>query len=139
MSSKFSLVLVSTAALMLGACAHHRDVRPSADGVHRVVVSTDDQDEGAREAIKQANHFCKERGLQAAFVNEESKYKGDMSESSYKNAKKATTAAKVLGGTAYVLGGSNESAIGGVVGLGGVVGDSVLGKGYSVEMKFKCM
>ncbi|MNL09184.1 hypothetical protein D3C87_1299340 [compost metagenome] len=139
MSSKFSLVLVSAAALMLGACAHHRDVRPSADGIHRVVISTDDQDQGAREAIEQANHFCKERGLQAAFVNEESKYKGDISESSYKTAKKATTAAKILGGTTYVMGGAKESSIGGLVGLGGVVGDGVLGKGYSVEMKFKCM
>lgn len=139
MSSKNSLFLVSAIALMLGACAHHRDVRPGVDGVHRVVISTDDQDQGSREAIEQANHFCKERGLQAAFVNEESKYKGDISEDNYKTAKKATTAAKVLGGTTYVLGGQKESSIGGIVGLGGVVGDSVLGKGYSVEMKFKCM
>ena len=48
--------------LLLSACAHHRDVRPSADGIHKVVVRAEDTDEGSRDAIKQANHFCEERG-----------------------------------------------------------------------------
>ena len=133
------LFCLSVAALTTAGCAHHRDVRAGADGIHRVVISTDDADEGSRQAISQANHFCEQRGLSPAFVNEEAKYKGDMEESTYKNAKKATTAAKILGGTTYALGGKRESSLGGLVGLGGVVGDGVLGKGYSVEMKFKCM
>ena len=141
MSFKSGLLLCASVAAIFTAvgCAHHRDVRAGADGIHRVVIATDDADQGSREAIKQATHFCEQRKLSPAFVNEESKYKGDMDESSYKNAKKATTVAKVLGGTTYALGGARESSLGGLVGLGGVVGDSVLGKGYSVEMKFKCM
>lgn len=140
MSLKTShIIFTSSLILILGACAHHRDVRPGAQGIHRVVVSTDDSDAGSREAIAQANHFCKERGLTPAFVEEAANYKGDMDEKDYKNAKKATTAAKALGGAAYVFGGEKESSLGGIVGLGGAVGDSVLGKGYSVEMKFKCL
>lgn len=133
------LGLVSLVSLFVGACAHHRDVRAGADGTHRVVINTDDKDEGAREAIRQANHFCNQRNLAAAFVEEGSTYQGDMDEQNYKNAKKASQVAKVLGGTTYVFGGKKESSVGGVVGLGGAVADTVLGKGYAVEMKFKCM
>lgn len=128
----FSLIFIS-------ACAHHPDVRAGADGVHRVVISTDDKEAGTREAIRQANSFCKERNMSAAFINENSQYQGDLNEKDYKLAKKATSAAKILGGTTYVLGGKTESNVGGIVGLGGAVADGVLGKGYSVEMKFKCI
>ncbi len=133
------LGLISFMSLLVGACAHHRDVRAGADGIHRVVINTDDKDQGARDAIAQANHFCKQRNLSAAFVEEGSKYQGDMDEQTYKNAKTASKVAKVLGGTTYVMGGKKESSAGGVVGLGGAVADTVLGKGYAVEMKFKCM
>lgn len=124
---------------MVVGCAHHPDVRAGADGVHRVVISSEDSEEGAREAIRQANSFCKERKLNAAFINESSKYQGDLEESDYKMAKKASKVAKVIGGSTYILGGQKESTVGGVVGLGGAVADGVLGKGYATEMKFKCM
>lgn len=130
---------IAAGALLTAACAHHPDVRAGADGVHRVVIATDDNETGSREAIRQANSFCKERGRAAAFINENSKYQGDMDEKNYKTAKKASTAAKILGGTTYALGGQKESSVGGLVGLGGVVADGVLGKGYNVEMNFKCM
>ena len=132
----FSMVLF---ALFLGGCAHHRDVRAGADGVHRVLVQTDNSEEGARDAIRQANHFCKQRNLQAAFVKEQQAYTGDMDEKTYKNAKRATTVAKTVGGTVYALGGRKESNLGGIVGLGGIAGDAALGKAYSVDMQFKCM
>lgn len=125
--------------LFLSACAHHRDVRPSANGIHRVTLKTEDTDEGSREAIEQANHFCKERGRHAAFVKEDQKYTGDMDEKSYKNAKRATKVAKTVGGAVWAFGGKKESNLGGLVGLGGAAGDSAIGKGYTVEMHFKCM
>ena len=62
-----------------------------------------------------------------------------MDEQSCKNAKTATKVAKIVGGAAWVLGGRNESNLGGIVGLGGAVGDEVLGEGYTIEMRFKCM
>lgn len=124
--------------LFVAACAHHRDVRPGADGTHRVVLRTDDVDDATRGAIKQANHYCKEKKQEAAFVNEEKKYDGDMDERDYKQAKRVTQVAKTVGGAVWVFGGKRESAIGGLAGLGGVAGDAALGEPYTVEMRFKC-
>ncbi len=122
----------------LAGCAHHRDVRPGADGVHRVVVTTEDTEQGSRDALDQANHFCKERNLSAAIINEDNKYSGSMDEKSYKTAKTAAKVAQAAGGAAFVFGGRNEKTAGGIVGMGGGIADSALGKGYTVEMKFKC-
>jgi hypothetical protein len=124
---------------MAVACAHHPDVRPGDDGVHKVVITGDDQDEIAREALSQANSYCSHvHEKSPAVVSEESKYIGDMDEQTYKNSKRATSAAKVLGGAGVVLGGRNERNAGGVVGVGGIVGDAVIGQGYRMTMKFKC-
>lgn len=123
---------------VLVACAHHRDVRPGADGIHRVVVTTDDKEQGARSAILQANDYCKQFDKSAAFVNESQEYTGDMNEIDYETGKKLSKVAKVVGGTTWVMGGQTERNIGGVVGLGGVAADEALGKGYTVTMKFKC-
>lgn len=132
--NKLALLFV----LFAVGCAHHRDVRPGADGVHRVVIQTDDVDTATRNCIDQANHYCKEKKLEAAFINEDKKYTGDMDEQTYKNAKRATTVAKTVGGAVWVFGGKRESSLGGLAGLGGAAGDAALGKGYTVEMKFKC-
>ena len=67
MKSCFFLIMGS---FLLASCAHHRDVRPGADGVHKVVIATDDKEQGSRDAISQTNHFCEESGRHAAFVNE---------------------------------------------------------------------
>ncbi len=126
-------------SLFAVSCAHHRDVRPGADGVHRVVIYTDDTDEGSREAIRQANHFCKEKnGAYAAFIQEDQKYKGSMDEKTYNRAKTASKVAQGIGGAGYVFGGKNERTAGGLVGIGGGIADSALGNCYAVEMKFKC-
>lgn len=125
-------------ALFFTACAHHRDVRPGDDGIHNVIVQSEDTEEGSRDAIKQANHFCEQRGQYATFIKEEKKYSGDMDEQSYKNAKKATKVAQTVGGAAWVFGGKKESDLGGIVGVGATAADAAIGKGYTVEMKFKC-
>jgi len=125
-------------SFLFSSCAHHNDVRPGTEGVHRVVIQTDDQEAGSREAISQANHFCEQRKLSAAFLNEENKYTGSMKESDYKTAKTVSKVASAAGGAIYALGGRRESNAGGIVGLGGAIADSALGKGYTVEMKFKC-
>lgn len=129
---------VALSALFLSACAHHRDVRAGADGINRVVVKTEDTEEGSRNAISQANHFCEQFKKTPAFINEDSKYTGDMDEKDYKTGKKVAKVAKMVGGAAWVFGGKNERNLGGIGALGGSVGDAVLGKGYTVEMRFKC-
>lgn len=131
------LILVAALGL-LAACAHHKDVRPGADGVHRVSVVTEDTEEGSRDAIDQANHYCKEFKQHAVFMNESQKYTGDMDEQTYKNSKRAAKVAKTVGGGVWAMGGKKESDIGGIVGLGGQAADQALGKGYTVEMKFQC-
>ncbi|WP_374030411.1 hypothetical protein [Bdellovibrio bacteriovorus] len=72
--------LITAATIFTAACAHHPDVRAGADGIHRVVIASEDTDQGSREAIRQANSFCKERNQTAAFINESSKYNGDYDE-----------------------------------------------------------
>lgn len=126
------------ASLFFFGCAHHRDVRPGVDGLHRVSVKTDDKENGSRDAISQAQHFCKERNLYAAFVDEKQSYTGDMDEQSYKKGKVAAKIAQGVGGAAWALGGKKESNVGGIVGLGGGIADSALGKGYTVDMSFRC-
>jgi hypothetical protein len=137
MNSK--LVFLSLATLAVSACATHHDVRPGVDGIHRVVIQTDDTEVGAREAIRQSNNFCKEQNKYAAFVTEDKKYTGDMDESTYRNAKRASKAAAAVGGAVWVFGGETERNLGGLAGLGGATADAALGKGYTVEMKFKCL
>ncbi len=136
MNSK--MLLVSGLFLFAAACATHNDVRPGENGLNRVVIQTDDKEEGSRDAIRQATNYCKEFEKHPAFVDENQKYTGDMEESKYKNAKMASKIAKGVGTAGFVFGGKNESAVGGIAALGGHVADDVLGKGYTVEMKFKC-
>ena len=111
--------VLSLAVLGLASCAHHQDVRPGANGVHRVLIHTDDSEVGSQEAIRQANNYCDEK--------------------TYNQGKRISKVAQGIGGAAWVFGGKNESKAGGLVGMGGAVGDQALGKGYTVEMKFKCM
>lgn len=133
---KYLSVLI--APFILISCAHHNDVRPGAEGVHRVAVLAETKDDGAKNAISQANHFCKEQNKYAAIIDEKQMYTGNMDESTYNNAKTASKVAQAAGGAAWVLGKKQTSNVGGVVGVGGGIADSALGKGYTVEMKFKC-
>lgn len=133
-----TIVLAFVSVLLLSSCAHHRDVRPGDDGVHRVVVQATDTEEGAREAVSQANHFCEKRKQYAVFLKEEQKYTGDMDEQTYKNARRATKVAQVAGGAAWVFGGKRESTIGGITGVGASAANAAIGEGYNVEMQFRC-
>ena len=74
---------------VLASCAHHRDVRPGSGGLHSVAVMSETKEKGARNAISQANHFCKERGKYATIEKEEATYVGSMSEEDYNKAKTA--------------------------------------------------
>jgi hypothetical protein len=135
---RFSLFMALFTSVFLISCAHHRDVRPGEGGMHRVVVATDDVDQGNQDAIAQAQHYCKESKKEAIFTNEESKYKGNMSEEDYNKYKAGAKVAKVVGGTTWALGNKTASGIGGAVGLGGLAAEAAIGKQYKVEMKFKC-
>ena len=132
-------ILLLIASVIFISCSHHRDVRPSSDGEHRVIVQAEDTQAGSRDAIAQANHFCKEHGKMAVFVNENQKYTGSMDESTYKTAKTVSKVAGAAGGAAWVFGRKRGvKDTGAVVGMGGGIADQALGDGYTVDMKFKC-
>ena len=139
MNHPFRKYLVLAACLIGFSCAHHRDVRPGADGIHRVIVRSED-DEGSRDALSQANHYCEkvQKNRSAAIVSEDKKYVGSMNESDYKTAKTVSKVAQGVGTAGMIFGGRNEKTAGGVVGFGGAIADGAIGKGYTIEMKFKC-
>lgn len=122
----------------LASCGHHRDVRAGTDGINRVVVKAEDQDEGARDAIAQANHYCDQSKKQAAFIEEKKEYTGTVKEGDYQTAKTASKVAQGLGGAGYLFGGRNESTAGGILGIGGSIARSAIGQGYTVDMRFRC-
>ena len=133
-------IIVSLLSVLLFiSCAHHRDVRPHESGVHRVQVKDEDTESAMRNALDQANHYCKQSNRSAAIVSEESKYVGDMNEKDYKKTKNIAKAAQGVGGAVWVLGGKSASNVGGLVGLGGTAASTVAGDGYTAEMKFKCI
>jgi hypothetical protein len=137
MHSCFAKTLIPV-FMLLTACAHHRDVRPAEDGLHTVSFNTEAKGEGFREGMSQANHYCDQFKKQAYQVGESSDYVGSMDESSYNTGKTVSKVAKVAGTAGYIFGGKNESKVGGVTSVGGVVGDAVLGEGYQYKMQFKC-
>jgi len=122
----------------LAACAHHRDVHPSDDGVHEAVIKTEDKSEGFRQAINQANHYCEQFGEKAYQVSESNEYVGSLDETTYNQGKTIARVAKAAGTVGYVFGGKNESAIGGTAVLGGIAGDAALGEGYEYKLRFRC-
>ena len=125
-------------AFFFVGCAHHRDVRPGANGVHKVTLQHEDTEDGARDAISQANHYCEQSGKHAAFIDESKKFTGDGSEADYKKGKTIAKVGQAVGSAAWIFGGKNESTAGGIVGLGSGIYGSALGKGYNVTMTFKC-
>lgn len=123
---------------VLASCAHHRDVRPGSGGLHSVAVMSETKEKGARNAISQANHFCKERGKYATIEKEEATYVGSMSEEDYNKAKTAAKVTKGVGTAAVVFGGKSEKNLGGIAAIGGNIADKAIGKGYQTRMSFRC-
>lgn len=128
---KFSIVLIS--ASYFSSCAHHRDVRPGAEGVHRVMTHDQERSSSERNALKQAEHFCKEQGKYAAIIKEETKYTGSMDEATRDTLRKASTAAIILGGASGTHGDPSPVRTAGQVG-----GIMTSGDDYVTDMSFRC-
>ena len=132
-------VLVFGALVFMAGCGHHRDVRPGAGGLNSVAVAAEDEEEGSRDALSQANHYCDQYDKHAVILDEGTKYTGDTDEQTYKTMKKASKVAKTMGGAIWVNSDSKKNQdIGTTAGVGGAVLDDLAGKGYKVNMKFKC-
>lgn len=137
---KLSLVnqTILTFFLILGACAHHRDVRPGEDGLNKVVLMTQQKDFDGRDALSQAESYCETLKKRPVVVSETNQYVGSMDESTYNNVHTGAKVAQTVGAVGHVFGGEKESNVGGVVGLGGIATQGAIGNGYRYEMKFKC-
>ncbi|MGZ3723812.1 MAG: hypothetical protein ACXVA9_12805 [Bdellovibrionales bacterium] len=130
---------VALITVILTACATYKDVRPMDDGVNRVAIVTDNVEGATRKCIKEANNYCKAHGnTEPHFLDENSKYTGDMNEEDYKDLKRASSVVKTVGGAVWVFGGQRERTLGGLGVLAGAGMDSAAGKGYTVEMRFRC-
>ena len=113
------------------ACAHHRDVRPGADGVNKVVVRASEKERAERGAISQAEHYCGSLSKTTGVVAESTKYTGSMDEGTRASVKTASKVATVLGHDARGGGDALGSA-----GQAGAVMTS--GDDYVTEMTFRC-
>lgn len=129
---------ILTTALFIEGCAHHRDVRPGNDGVNRVVLKSETKDGAYRDAMSEAEDYCKELQKHPMVVSEKSDYTGTMDESTYNAAKTASKVAKAVGGAGMAFGGRNEKTAGGVAAVGGGIANDALGQGYTYELVFKC-
>ena len=123
-------------ALLVG-CQHHRDVRPSPDGVHTVAFYTDDKGEGAREAIAQADHFCQETEHAAVILSESIEYFCEMEEAEYIVAKNLARAAEMAGHVLDVDDTGSDNT-GDIISAAGTFADEALGDCYEVDMRFEC-
>lgn len=140
MKSSLSLMFLSGFIFVAG-CAHHRDVRPGADGVHHVVVRAQDKGSAERDAISQAEHFCQQSQKIPGIIEEKTVYTGTMDEATRDTLRKASMAAQVLDHT-HVNHGTETPVVHsgpGVLGKAGRVGTVMTnGDDYRTEMKFKC-
>ncbi len=75
MKQFYLLIFISALSISIMSCSSpsaresRLDVRPGVDGIHRVVVISKNQVEGSREALNQADQYCKEIKKSAYFFN----------------------------------------------------------------------
>lgn len=112
------VIAIAFLSTFIVGCAHHSDVRPSADGIHTVSFMVERKDEGYRNAYSQAESYCQKRSKQTALVvSEQSEYVGSVGEQNYNTAKTITNIASAVG-----------------VEIPG----QVLTQGYRYSMTFRC-
>lgn len=133
------IVIFTTLVLFGTSCAHHRDVRPGADGINNVIVRAPDRTQAEQSAISQAEDFCDQFQKHPGFLEEKSQYTGTMDEATRDNVRKASHAAILLGGTGSVIGTDDVRTGGNVLGAAGTVGSVMTGgSDYQSVMRFKC-
>ena len=131
------IVLLLMASFLL-SCGHHRDVRPMASGNHIVRVVGENKTGPVRDAMNQANHFCKESQKYAEVIKEDTTFIGSGSEEDYVRNKNITNAISAVGGSAAVFGGKREKKLGGLGLVGGQAANAYLGNGFQTTITFVC-
>ena len=111
---------------LLISCAHkHPDVRPGAEGIHKITINSITKDRGMKSSLEQATNYCKSQKSQLAIIDESSTYQGQIDEDVYKQGQNIKDAASVLLGP-IVRGKAKDFT------------EKALGKPYLIQMTFKC-
>jgi acyl-CoA hydrolase len=124
---------------MMFACV--KNVQPGADGVHRVVLFTDDKEAGTVAALRQAKRYCKKDKQEFAVDRKKIDYICEMDEADYIRAKNLAQAAQVAGNMTSMAAeeDSTQESIGDVLATGGVAAEASLGECYKVKLVFQCI
>ncbi|HVJ64466.1 MAG TPA: hypothetical protein VM901_04360 [Bdellovibrionota bacterium] len=125
--------LLALSGLVIG-CAHHRDVRPGADGKNRVVTTATEAEKASRGSIAQATHYCEQFKQAPRIVSEGTVYTGEMDENTRKVLRKASNAAILVGG----VNSDYDHPVNPVLGAGQVGAIMTSGEDYRTEMVFEC-
>lgn len=134
---KHTLTAVSL-LLFLAGCAHHDDVRPSATNIHYISVNAQQREDGPREALKQAEHYCKSIKQKMFILNEEVSYEGTQPEEEYLNYLKTAKIVSGVGTMLWVFGDGKVDDVGGMAAIAGGTAESAMGKPYVTKMQFRC-
>jgi len=136
---------VVLAAAALAGCAttpapYDPDVRPSADGTHRTVLTVERKDGHYQNAFRQARDFCGDvHAKRPTIVSEGARYVGTMDESTYTAIKAATQVAMAAGGAVGVFGSSQGARNAGLgTAVAGGIGNQALAPGYEYTLAFRC-
>lgn len=126
------------AALLLTACAHHQNVRPSSDGNHYVDLYGETKTEVSKQAFKQAKSYCKESKSKPYVVSEKVDYIGDMSEQDYLTKRNIADAVEAAGTAMWIFGRSHVDDAGAALSIGGDIAGDALGDPYQLHLVFNC-
>jgi hypothetical protein len=103
-----------------------------------VTVKGEDEQGNFRNAMAQAEHFCKQWDKAPVVEKEGSKYVGEMSEANYKAMKSISKAGHRVGGAVFMGGSKDAYAKSRTVHTGAGVLSDMAGDGYVTRMNFRC-
>ncbi|WP_105169910.1 hypothetical protein [Pseudoalteromonas sp. T1lg23B] len=133
-----NVLIAVTTAIILSACAHHDDVRPSNNNQHYVVIQSVDRSEGVKEALGQATHYCDQSKSTMVVLNESVDYQGDIPEQDYLKTRSAAEAVTEVGSWLWVLGDGYVDDVAAVATIAGAGKLHSMGAPYSVTVNFRC-
>jgi hypothetical protein len=142
---KRTVLAALAAPIVFAGCAttpapYYPDVRPSAEGAHRTVLSMERKTGDFQGAFRQARDFCGDvHAKRPVVVSEASRYVGTMDESTYNSIKTATQVAMGVGGAVGVFADKQRASNAGFgTAMAGGIGHQAMGAGYESTVTFRC-
>ncbi|TMP26960.1 hypothetical protein CWB99_16800 [Pseudoalteromonas rubra] len=132
-------IAFSLVAIFASGCAHHNNVRPSADGKHYVNLTAETREAAGKEALEQANHYCEKQERGYAYIqNENITYMGSMPEQEYLQKRNIATAVEAAGTAMWILGENAVDDVGAAMSIGGGIAEDSMGEPYQITLAFSC-